>query len=119
MPGGSRSGIRWAEEERILVLDFYLRRGCLRAGDPRVAELCRVLNRLFHTGRPGRGRGEATVVMKLQNYAWLDPDAAGGLSNFASGDERVWDRYAPDEAALDAAVAKIMQGRTPPWRRPG
>ena len=104
------------------MLDFYLRCGCLRAGHPRVAELCRVLDTLgVHTSRPRprRGRGEATVVLKLMNYAWLDPDAAGGLSNYASGDKRVWDRYATDEAALDAAVAAITQGRALPWRPPG
>ena len=61
-------GIPWAEEERILVLDLYLRAGRLGMADPLVVELCQVLNALKvhsacpdpHRGpQPGHGRGEA------------------------------------------------------------
>lgn len=105
-------GIPWAEEERILVLDLYLRAGRLGKSDPRVEELCRALNALtVHSTRPVpyRGRGADTVALKLGNFAWLDPNEEGGASNFARGDADVWDRYASDEDALAATVAAIKE----------
>ena len=119
-------GIPWAEEERILVLDLYLRSGRLGKADPRVEELCRDLDALtVHSTRPDlhRGRGPDTVALKLGNFAWLDPNEEGGASNFARGDADVWDRYASDEDALAATVAAIKEVRglpaEPPAESPG
>ena len=114
-------GIPWAEEERILVLDLYLRSGRLGKADPRVEELCRVLDALtVHSARsdPHRGRSTDTVALKLGNFAWLDPNEKGGASNFARGDADVWDRYASDEDALGAIVAAIKEERGLPAERP-
>ena len=78
----------WAEEERILVLDLYLRSDCLNEADSGVEELCQVLNAVnAHSVRrgPDRVRTPGTVRLKLRNFAWLDPNHEGGLSNAAAG----------------------------------
>ncbi|MCY3568554.1 MAG: hypothetical protein OXH38_07990 [Chloroflexi bacterium] len=114
-------GIPWAEEERILVLDLYLRAGRLGKADLRVEELCRDLAALtVHSTRPVpyRGRSADTVALKLGNFAWLDPNEEGGASNFAKGDADVWDRYASDEDALAATVAAIKEERRLPAEPP-
>lgn len=105
-------GIPWAEEERILVLDLYLRCGRLDRTDPRVEELCGVLETLSVSAvrpDPYRRRSTDTIGLKLGNFASLDPNEQGGASNFAKGDKDVWDRYASDEDALGAIVAAIKQ----------
>ncbi len=115
-------GIRWAEEERVLVLDLYLRAGSLSKSDPRVEELCRILDALpIHPTRSvsDRIRSADTVVLKLKNFAWLDPDENGGLQNAAKGDIDVWNRYASDRDALDTAVAAIKKDGRLPARLPG
>ena len=115
-------GIPWAEEERILVLDLYLRFGLLGKAHPRVEELCRDLDSLaVHTARPAshRGRGANAVALKLANFAWLDPNEPGGLRNFTRGDAEVWDRYASDEDALGAIVAAIKEEGRLPAEPPG
>ena len=107
-------GVPWAEEERILVLDLYLRSGRLGKADPLVVKLCQVLNTLkVHSARPDphRGRSPDTVALKLGNFAWLDPNERGGASNVAKGDIEVWDRYASDEDLLAATVAAILEAR--------
>ena len=114
-------GISWAEEERVLVLDLYLRSGRLGKADQRVVELCRVLNALtVHSARPDphRGRSPDTVTLKLANFAFLDPNEEGGASNFANGDQEVWDRYASDEDALATTVAAITEERGLPAKQP-
>ena len=105
-------GVPWAEEERVLVLDLYLRSGRLGKADPLVVELCQVLNTLkVHSARPDphRGRSLDTVALKLGNFAWLDPNEQGGASNVAKGDIEVWDRYASDEDSLTATVERITE----------
>ena len=114
-------GIPWAKEERILVLDLYLRSGRLGKMDQRVTDLCHVLDALrVHAARPEpyRGRSPDTVALKLGNFAWLDPNYEGGASNFASGDKFVWDRYASDEDALAATAAAITKERGLPAKGP-
>ena len=114
-------GVPWAEEERILVLDLYLRSGRLGKADRRVVELCRVCNALTaHCARPDphRGRSPDTVALKLGNFAWLDPNERGGASNVTKGDIEVWDEYASDDDALAATVAAILEDRGLPAARP-
>ena len=107
-------GIPWAEEERILVLELYLRSGRPGKADPDVVELCRVLNTLkVHSAHPNRDhvRTPETVSLKLGNFAWIDPNFESGASNVAKGDIKVWDRYASDEDALAATAAAIREQR--------
>ncbi len=102
----------WAEEERILVLDLYLRCGTLDKSDQRVEELCRALDAMtIHPIHSDSSlmRSPDAVEAKLKNFAWLDPNQSGGLRNVARGDIEVWDRYACDEDALDEIVAAITK----------
>ena len=112
-------GTKWAVEERILVLDLYLRSGLLGKSDPEVVELCRFLATLtFRSGRPDRHRGRSpdSVELKLKNFAWLDHE--GGLEHVTRDDTAVWKRFASDEDALAAAVAAIREGRELPAAQP-
>lgn len=105
----------WSEEELILALDLYLRGGQLDDTDPEVIALSAELNRLpIHSVRPdaARFRNANGVALKLANLAAHDPNYAGrGMTRGGRGDAEVWQRYASDEDALDAAVARIRNGQ--------
>ena len=110
----------WAEEELILVLDLYLRLGIQREGDPSVVELTKMLNDLtlrVTAPKPPRSRKPDSVTMKLFEFAAIDPNFDGrvrgsGMWRGGELDKVVWDRYAADEAALDATAASIRKGGT-------
>jgi hypothetical protein len=107
----------WNEDELVLALDLYLRRGLLDDTDPEVIALSRELNAwaLQDPDRPGIFRNPNGVAMKLANFAALDPKYAGrGLSRFGAADRRVWERLANSPAALAARVAGIRAGRRAP-----
>ena len=112
----------WSEEERILALDLYLRSGLLDDRHPDVVKLSSDLNALpVHSERPdaARFRNPNGIALKLANFAAIDPNHKGkGMSSYARGDTKVWDRYASNEDALAAAVAAIREGRELPAMRP-
>ena len=105
----------WSEEELVLALDLYLRRGILRASHPEVVDLSRVLNGLaIHSEPPdlARFRNPNGVALKLSNFAAFDPTYDGrGMTRGGKLDTQVWDQYASDEDKLSAAVAAIRDGR--------
>ena len=105
----------WSEEELVLALDLYLRRGILNASHPEVVDLSRVLNGLaIHSEPPdvARFRNPNGVALKLSNFAVFDPTYDGrGMTRGGKRDTQVWNQYAPDEDKLSAAVAAIRDGR--------
>lgn len=105
----------WAEEELILALELYLRRGLLDDKDQAVIELSRVLNSLtLHSDPPdaARFRNPNGVALKLANFASLDPNYPGhGMTRGGRRDAEVWERYASDEDALVEVAAAIREGR--------
>lgn len=114
--GGNRTG--WAEEERILALELYLRRGMVDDNDPEVIALSEELGRRrFHPDAGSREnfRNANGVAMKLGNFAALDPSTSAlGLPRFAAGDLATWNEYAGDTDRLRAAVAVIRDGHEAP-----
>lgn len=113
---------RWAEEELVLALDLYLRSGILDDTNPVVVELSRVLNSLeIHSERPDaeRFRNPNGVVLKLTNFAAIDPNYHGrGMTSYGKRDVEVWARYASDEDALAAAASAIREGLGLPAAQP-
>ena len=108
----------WAEEELLLALDLYLREGLLDDKNQAVIELSRGLKDLtLHSERPDefRFRNPNGVALKLANFTALDPNYSGlGMTRGGKSDEKVWERYASDEDALDEAAEAIRQGQEPP-----
>lgn len=101
----------WAEEERILALDLYLRRGTPGRNDAEVLALSAALAEgAFHpdAGTRANFRNPNGVAMKLANFAALDPAVDGrGLTSFSAGDLATWNEYAGDTDKLADAVAAI------------
>lgn len=93
----------WAEEELILALDLYLKRGLLDDTDPEIVNLSNVLNRLeIHSDRPDpeRFRNPNGVALKLSNLAAIDPNYDGrGMTRMGKRDVEVWNRFSSDEDA--------------------
>lgn len=112
----------WSDEERILALDLYLRAGLLDDKHPDVVKLSGDLNALpAHSERPdaARFRNPNSAALKLANFAAIDPNHEGkGMSRYARGDIRVWDRYASNKDALARAVATIREGSELPATLP-
>lgn len=96
----------WATDELILALDLYLReRGRIPSpGDPEVLALSDLLNRLaIHKVRPDleKFRNANGVVLKITNFAALDPQYPGaGMNRGSRLDAVVWDRYAGQPGEL-------------------
>src|SRR6516162_3663886 len=96
----------WATDELILALDVYLRqRGHIPSPrDAEIVELSDLLNGLpIHTVRPDleRFRNPNGVVLKITNFAALDPQYPGtGMSRGSRLDAVVWDRYSGHEDQL-------------------
>ncbi len=104
----------WAEEELILALDLYLRRGRLSAADPDVVNLSQVLNDLtIHSERPdeARFRNPNGVALKLANFAAIDPTYDNrGMVRGSKRDAMVWDQYSSDDDTRAAIAAAIRDG---------
>jgi 5-methylcytosine-specific restriction protein A len=103
----------WTEEERILALDLYRRRGMLGNEDLEAQALSEELRRrAFHPDADSRDdfRNINSVTLKLANFAALDPEESRGMPAFSIGDELTWDRYAYDDELRAAAVAAIRAG---------
>ncbi|MGH2991776.1 MAG: hypothetical protein ACRDMA_18325 [Solirubrobacterales bacterium] len=101
----------WAEDELILALDLYLRKGLLDDTDPEVVELSKILNKLpSQVERRDRAtfRNPNGVAMKLANFARLDPAYPGsGLSRGGRREEDVWARYSDRPNELRRKARKL------------
>ncbi len=101
----------WREEELILALELYLQGGLVDKGDPRIVQLSAELNqirRLAVAPDESRFRNPNGVALKLANFAALDPAYEGrGMRRVGQLDAEVWRRFAGDEDALAAAVARV------------
>lgn len=86
-----RSGRNWTRGELIAVCALYhsLPFGRMHQGNPKVAELARLL-----------GRTPGSVAMKLVNFASLDPAQTRrgirGLRGASGLDRRVWEEFTSD-----------------------
>ena len=110
----------WENDELILALDLYLRRGQPDQSDPEVIALSGLLNRLpLHADRPDseRFRNPNGVHMKLGNFRRLDPSYSGrGLERGGAGEQLVWERFASNPDELAAAVRRISASAEPDAR---
>lgn len=103
----------WTEEELVLALNLYLRKGLLSKTDPLVKDLSRDLNSMTvhpeHSGS-SKFRNPAGVAMKLANFASLDHNFDGkGLTRISKADRDVWSRYATEEDELAATAVAIRK----------
>jgi hypothetical protein len=109
-----RRNPRWSNEELILALDLYRRRGLPGNSDPDVIELSGVLNALPMrrlAGIPETFRNANGVAMKLANFARLDPGYEGtGLTRGGQREEEVWNRFAGREDELHRMATQIRAG---------
>ncbi len=109
--------INWTSEEVILALELYLKCGrrVLGAERPEVIALSQLLNQLpIHStdSRPENFRSPGSVERKLGNLRALDPTNSGvGLSSVSKVDRQVWDEFANDPTALEAAANKVRSIR--------
>ena len=102
------SGARWSEEETILALDLYFRVKNKRSRD-RDRAVGEHLILLASLGFPDRSA--ASIVMKIGNFAALDPaNRSGGLGNVGPLDQPVWNRFSSSPVTLRTEVQRIKQG---------
>jgi 5-methylcytosine-specific restriction enzyme A len=103
----------WTAEERVLALHLYLTRGTLNRAHPAVIALSDELNRrAFHSdaGTRPNFRNPSGVVLKLANFAALDPGYGGaGMSRTSLGDVETWATYSGDFDVLPQQCRKIGQ----------
>ncbi len=103
----------WTEEELVLALNLYLRKGLLGKTDPLVKDLSHDLNAMTvhpeHSGS-SKFRNPAGVAMKLAYFASLDYNFDGkGLTRTSKADRDVWTRYATEEDELAATAVAIRK----------
>ncbi len=106
----------WTWDEHVLALDLYMQFPNSPPGkesEP-ILSLSRLLNSLGQRRgvvRSEKFRNANGVYMKLMNFRRLDPaflaQGKAGLSQGASMEARVWDRYQQDRRGLGSAAAAI------------
>ena len=102
----------WTRNELVLVLDLYRRSGVLRENAPEVQALSRLLRELVplaEQGDPAAFRTPSSIVLRLENFAHLDPQASGGVATGARVDDEIWKQFGNDPDALESEVAQIRQ----------
>ncbi len=111
----------WSEDERLLALDLYLRRGLIDDTDEEAEELSRLLKAMS----PGQAenqtfRNPEGVALKVANFAYLDPAHPGGMPNASQGDRETWQEYAgkADVVAERAAELRAKALASVPAQRP-
>lgn len=88
----------WSEDEYVLALDLYLRRGIVPRDDPELVELARLT-----------GRTQDSVRMRLSNFRHSDPSTElRGLDGGGEAVQSVWDKFADDRERLQMAVADAI-----------
>lgn len=104
----------WAQDELILALDLYLRRGIVDDEDAEAIALSELLNSLdVHVPKPDNPtfRNATGVSLKLSNFAALDPAYPGvGMTRGGAGDRRVWDQFHSDPGQVAKMSAAIRAG---------
>jgi hypothetical protein len=78
----TRYGERWKEEEIMMAMELFLRRGVIAEDDPEVQELARIFERTADA-----------VVLKMANLQWVQTEGKKGMKNKSSTDLQVWNRY--------------------------
>ena len=94
-------GRPWSEREYIIVLHFYFlhKNKPRHLGSEHVSELAYLL-----------GRTPGAVVMRLENYASLDPEVERrGLKNVGPIGERVFDEWSPKRDALKSCANVLLR----------
>jgi len=105
----------WTEDELILALDLYLRRGLVDPKDPEVIELSNLLGSLsIHPAkeRPANFRNPNGVVLKLFNLANFDPGYTGKPTRGSRLDGDVYRAWANRPADLNQVAIAIKAGQT-------
>ena len=103
----------WTEDELILALDLYLRRGLIGTNDPEIVELSELLRSLpIH---PNEGRTESFrntngVTRKLSNLANFDPTYTGKPTHGNRLDGEVYNAWATRPDGLSRVVDAIKSG---------
>lgn len=92
-------GKPWSKREYILVLDAYFQHGdgWVDPASPKITELSTLM-----------GRTPASVVMRMENFASVDPDNASrrrGLIHITPLGKKVFDEYAGDRDSLHGLAA--------------
>lgn len=96
----------WSEEEYILAFNLYLKIdfGKTHTGNPKVKELAQLI-----------GRTPAAVVMRLGNFASIDPyhqqRGVGGLKNVSKFTQIIWDRFFQNQEDLVFESERILAQR--------
>jgi len=90
-------GERWSKDDRILVLAlFRVLQPPYRKENSKVLEAARQT-----------GKSPSSIVLKLQNFRWLQTGGNSGLSNSARGDRQVWREFDGREEALHTEAEQI------------
>lgn len=100
----------WTRDELVLALDLYKRIGVVRESHPEVQALSRLLRELVPLTEqvdPATFRTTSSIVLRLNNFARLDPDGEGGLVAGARVDEEIWKQFGTDQEALSHEVAQV------------
>lgn len=114
----------WTRQELTLAIELYFRRNpaSMNANDQEVARLSAELRNLpINKGRASAPtfRNTNSVYMKLCNFLRLDPSYAGkGLRRGSKLEEEIWNHYANDRTALQAAVQALRTVGAPPFEAP-
>ncbi len=102
----------WTRDELILALDLYKRIGLARESHPEVQELSRTLRELVPLAEqvdPATFRTPSSIVLRLANFAHLDPDGTGGVAAGARVDEEIWKQFGTDADAHAREVSQIRE----------
>ncbi len=102
-------GMRWSVEETKLALYLYFQLpfGQLHSGNPEIRKLASLL-----------GRSNASVAMKLCNFASLDPKVTSsgrkGLQGASAQDKKIWADFTSDWTNQIAEPDRVWQTAEPP-----
>lgn len=88
----------WSDDELLVVLDLYLRRGRVPPDDIELVHLSQLT-----------GRTCDAIAMRIANYRHSDPSTEVlGLDAGGKAVQRIWDEYANDPDHLKQALAKAI-----------
>lgn len=102
----------WTRDELILALDLYKQIGPAKENQPEVQELSRTLRNLvplIEQVDPGTFRTPSSIVLRLANFAHLDPHATGGVAAGARVDAEIWRQFGNEPSALADEVSSLLE----------
>lgn len=96
----SMSHSEWTRDEHLVVLDLYLNHPEIveDTSDPVVQEVADLID-----------RSSNSVVLRLGNYRYLDPQSTKGLSNLSKGCREIWEDYYGNEEELSIEAEEARQ----------